>query len=551
MYTTEQLQTLSRVELQQLAKKNNIKANGKSEAIINELISLGSLTQNEDTVNTNTQPNNNTTININKKNKNKFIKPTYKQSLLQRIRENPPVRSNSFQGVDYWVNRCIISIPDNATGIKLRSLLSFEVEKIVIDLPTDLQPLYNDKSKITVRYDDCDDSILLDLIQQQYTNNSKSLWNIEYDPNTFSLICSIKENVTKLSFKQLNQMYKRSNKYFENINHDILYSLIGYLIQDPITYIKILKTPLLIAFNILLSLEDSYYNFVKQIRIDTTHNDLMSCISLQLDPVDNRIIMLPDLNIFNSLINTSWDYTSCVEADYKKINNIVITRSTGTKVKQNNILSKRSKSDVTSKIPSSDLSLRTYISDMCLSLSDNPDLLGSRLIYEKLSKQVNKHGDLSLCYQEKLQYDYYHDDYTYYDHTYRTTQKNSIRHKTDIIFREVNRDLVTFLKENKISQSKVLGRLALMCTNHVVHYLGIIYNNKGCITYISNNSAYNDLPELRQYLSLHGIVGNNPVFCSRIQVNWKQLLNMNVIPQSSKGHISYDYKDTYPYRLIE
>jgi hypothetical protein len=595
--------TLSRSELQSLAKKHGIKANLKSQEIIELLISNAALTQ-EDATNTNNknkhtvldinndvrlqdqkrlnQPfsiddqvssddltsdhtgsrindyynvdlvsieRNNKENNINKKNKNKFIKPTYKQSILQRIKENPPVRSNSFQGIDYWVNRCIISIPDNPTGIKLRGLLSFEIEKITIDIPDELQSEYN-KQKITVRYD-CEDHILLNLISEQYNNNPKSIWKIEYDPNTFSLISSIKENVTKLSFKQLNQMYKRSNKYFESINHDVLYSLIGYLIQDSGEYVKILKSPLLIAFNILQSLDDSYYEFIKQIRVDTLHADLMSCISLQLDPLENRIIMIPDLNIFNGIINTSWDYNTCVEQDHKRIQDIIITRSTGAKVKQNNILSKRSKSDVTSKIPSSDLSLRTYLSDMCLSLTALSDLLGSRLVYEKLSKQTNKHGDLSLCYTEKLCFDNYHDDYIYYDHQHRSKQINSIRHKQDVIYREVNRDLIVFLKEHKIPQSKVLGRLGLQCTNHVVHYLGIIYIHKGCITYISNKNQVNDLPEIKQLLTLHGIVTLNPIFCSRITVNWKQLLGINVIPQSSKGNVSYDYKDTYPYRLIE
>ena len=605
-YTTEKLQTLSRSELQSLAKLHGIKANKKNNDIINELIVNAALTQNAATTNLNkinidTQINtendirvidqkrlsqpfstddqvssddltsdhtgsrindyynvdlvsierNNKENNINKKSKNKFVKPKYKQSLLQKLRENPPVRSNSFQGVDYWVNRCIITIPDNATGSKLRSLLSFEVEKITVEIPLDLQVGYDNKKKITIIYDDCDDPVILQLIQDQYTNNNKSIWKISYDPNTFSLISSIKENVTKLSFKQLNQMYKKSNKYFESINHDILYSLIGYLIQDPLEYVKILKTPLLIAFNILCSLEDSYYDFTKQIRVDTPNHDLMSCVTLAIDPVDNRVIMLPDLNIFNGIINTSWDYNACIEADYKKINNIVITRSVGTKVSQNNILSKRSKSDVSSKIPSSDLSLRSFLSDMCLSLSNNADLLGSRLVYEKLSKQTNKHGDLSLCYTEKLCFNEYYDDYTYYDHQHRSKQINLLRHKQDVIYREVNRDLIVFLKEHKIPQSKVLGRLGLQCTNHVVHYLGIIYIHKGCITYISNKNQVNDLPEIKQLLTLHGIVTLNPIFCSRITVNWKQLLNVNVVPMSKSGHISYDYKDTYPYRLIE
>jgi hypothetical protein len=198
-YTTEQLDQLSRTELQQLAKQHGIRANQTSLNIINQLITNAALTQNaatntnlhnkinfDTTINTNndvrlqdqkrlnqpfsiddqvssdvkssdhtgsrindyyhvdlvTVSSDNKLNNINKKNKKKFIKPKYKQSLLQRIKENPPVRSNSFQGIDYWVNKCVITIPDNPTGIKLRKLLSFEIEKIVIDLHSKILCIY-------------------------------------------------------------------------------------------------------------------------------------------------------------------------------------------------------------------------------------------------------------------------------------------------------------------------------------------------------------------------------------------------------------------------
>jgi hypothetical protein len=47
---------------------------------------------------------NNTTQKLTKENRNKWRKPSYVKSLLQRLKDNPPVRSNQFQGVDYFCN---------------------------------------------------------------------------------------------------------------------------------------------------------------------------------------------------------------------------------------------------------------------------------------------------------------------------------------------------------------------------------------------------------------------------------------------------------------
>ncbi|UUO14543.1 competence protein CoiA family protein [Dolichospermum heterosporum] len=248
---------------------------------------------------------NNTTQKLTKENRNKWRKPSYVKSLLQRLKDNPLVRSNQFQGVDYFVSKCVITIPENNTKLadKIRQFLSFEVEKISVDIPENIRQDYDGKMKTTIRYD-CDDQVLLNLVTEQYTNNERSIWNVKHNPDNYSIDVSLKLNVSKLSFKQLNIMYKKANKYYESISHDTIFSILDMLVLDKSELIKISRTPLIIAFNILLSLDPviDYYQFIKQIRVDTVNGDLMSCISLPtIDVKTSRIIMIPDLNLFNEM----------------------------------------------------------------------------------------------------------------------------------------------------------------------------------------------------------------------------------------------------------
>lgn len=606
-YTQDQLQQLSRTELQTIAKLHGIKANIKSELIISQLISNAALTQidavtnltkhiTDTTINHNNdirkQPANagfdsadqtmqeinskddgsrindfyqvdmvnkpivnSTTHKLTKENKDKWIKPAYKKSLLQRLKDNPPVRSNQFQGVDYFVSKCVITIPENNPKLeaKIRQFLSFEIEKISVDIPANLQSDYDSK-KVTVNYD-CEDQVLLNLINEQYNNNERSIWNITHNPDNYSIDVSIKSSVNKLSFKQLNTMYKRANKYYESISHDTIFSILDMLVLDKSELIKISRTPLIIAFNILLSLDPviDYYKFIKQIRVDTVNGDLMSCISLPI--IDNkisRVIMIPDLNLFAESINVSWDYNSCRE--HKDLQSATIARYNGTKVVKNNILSTRYKSD--NKQADTDFTehlSRTYLSNMFLSIcSDNYDLVGSRLLFELVSKGENQYGDPSICYKERLVYDDYHEDYIHHDKQYNTTQVNQIRHSKDTVIREVNKPLLEFCKLHGIKQNKVLGRIALQTVRHNIEYLGLLYINKhGYLSYKSfDANKTNDYPEVKQYLSLHGLRPDRFVSPSRISVNWKQILNLDVVPKSKQGNVSYEITDNYPYTVL-
>jgi hypothetical protein len=596
-YTQDQLQQLNRVELQTLAKQHGIKANIKSDDIINQLINNAALRQNEATTNltkyqttdttinhdndvrkntvkdgfdsedqvmkqvntkeggsrindfynvhvVNKAINNETTHKLTKENKQKWLKPTYKKSLLQRIKDNPPIRSNDFQGVDYFVNKCVITIPENNTKLadKIRQFLSFEIEKITVDIPANLIPDYESK-KVTVSYD-CEDQVLLNLITEQYNNNERSLWNITHNPDNYSLDVSLKQWVDKLSFKQLNTMYKKSNKYYESISHDTVFSILDMLVMDKSELVKISRTPLIIAFNILLSLDPivDYYQFIKQIRVDTVNGDLMSCISLPtIDVKTSRVIMIPDLNLFNESINLSWDFNSCIE--HKDIQTATIARYNGTKVVKNNILATRYKSD--NKQADTDFtehSSRTYLSNMFLSIcSDNYELVGSRLLFELVSKGQNQYGDQSIAYLQTTSYDSYYD-----------TSNGGIKHSKDVITTEVNKSLLNFCKLHGIKQNKVLGRIAIQTVRHSMEYLGLLYINKhGYLSYKSfDSNAVNLHPEIKQYLSLHGLRPDRFVSPSKILVNWKQLLNINVIPQSKAGNVSYEITDNYPYTVI-
>jgi hypothetical protein len=596
-YTQDQLQQLNRVELQTLAKQHDIKANIKSDDIINQLINNAALTQNEATTNltkyqttdttinhdndvrkntvkdgfdsedqvmkqvntneggsrindfynvyvVNKDINNETTHKLTKENKQKWLKPTYKKSLLQRIKDNPPIRSNDFQGVDYFVNKCVITIPENNTKLadKIRQFLSFEIEKITVDIPANLLPIYESK-KVTVNYD-CEDQVLLNLITEKYNNNERSLWNITHNPDNYSLDVSLKQSVYKLNFKQLNTMYKKSNKYYESISHDTVFSILDMLVMDKSELVKISRTPLIIAFNILLSLDPivDYYQFIKQIRVDTVNGDLMSCISLPtIDVKTSRVIMIPDLNLFNESINLSWDFNSCIE--HKDIQTATIARYNGTKVVKNNILATRYKSD--NKQADTDFtehSSRTYLSNMFLSIcSDNYELVGSRLLFELVSKGQNQYGDQSIAYLQTTSYDSYYD-----------TSNGGIKHSKDVITTEVNKSLLNFCKLHGIKQNKVLGRIAIQTVRHSMEYLGLLYINKhGYLSYKSfDSNAVNLHPEIKQYLSLHGLRPDRFVSPSKILVNWKQLLNVNVIPQSKAGNVSYEITDNYPYTVI-